>query len=52
MYLAGTWMYSTWESIPHSGLFSRGVYFANFEIAVIHEINVHEINRTTPTYLA
>ena len=32
---------------PYTGLFSRGVhvYFANFEIAMIHEINSREINR-------
>ena len=29
--------------LPYSGLFLRGVYFANFEIAVIH--NFCEINR-------
>ena len=31
--------------VPYSGLFSRGVYFANFEIAVIRGINFREINR-------
>ena len=31
--------------IPYSGLFLRGVYFANFEIAAICGINFREINR-------
>ena len=29
--------------LPYSGLFSRGVYFSNFEIAAIHGINFREI---------
>ena len=31
--------------VQYSGLFSRGVYLANFEIAVICRINFLEINR-------
>ena len=42
------YMYDTDTYVQYNGLFSRGVYFANFEIAVIRGIN----RKTTPMYLA
>ena len=37
----GTGIYT---GIPYSGLFSRGVYFTNFEISAIPAINFRETN--------
>ena len=39
--IAALYRYNT----VYSGLFSRGVYFVNFEIAAIFGINFREINR-------